>query len=302
MTDISNSVLFATVVRSPYGLSRARLLIESLRTFGGDLGRAQFLFFQSDAISALDAGQQDDSIKMIPLDVPDAIQGYPFAEKVCACAKAEELAAPDFSSLVWIDPGCLVTNPPTLFALDASADAAVRPVHLQIVGLLAEQPLDAFWKKIYETAGVQDIHTTVESFVDRKRIRAYFNSHAFSVKPSLGLIQYWYGRFRELVSDREFQETACQDDLHRIFLFQALLSALLVTRLDPRRIRILPPEYNYPYNLQKDVAEARRAESLDDLVCIAYEDRSLDPGLMNDISVSEPLRSWLADHAPTTLG
>jgi len=301
MTDGSNSVVFATVVRSHYGLSSARLLIRGLRAFGGDLCRAPFWIFQADENLSFDASLLDGTTQIIPLKVPEAIQGYPFAEKVYACAEAEQLAGPEFGSLIWIDPGCLVTNPPTLFALDASADAAVRPVHLQIVGLLAEQPLDSFWKKIYETVGVKDIHATVESFVDRKRIRAYFNSHAYSVNPSLGLMQDWYGGFSELVTDRDFQEKACQDDLHKIFLFQALLSALLVTRLDPRRIRILPPEYNYPYNLQQDLPDERRSESLNELVCIAYEDRSLDPDQMYDISVSEPLRSWLADHTRSAI-
>lgn len=293
MIEYTDGIIFATAVRSDYGLSRACLLIESLRAFGGDLSGAPFWIFQTDDNLSLDAGQVAGSAEIFPLAVPDAIQGYPFAEKVSACARAEELAAPEFGSLVWIDPSCLITNPPTLFALGDSADAAVRPVHLQIVGLPAEGALDDFWRKIYKTVGVKDVHTTVESFVDRKRIRAYYNSHAYSVNPSRGLMRRWSEYFYILVTDGEFQQTACQDELHRIFLFQALLSALLVTRLGRRRVRILPPEYNYPYNLQQDIPEDRLAKSMNDLVCIAYEDRSLDPDKMDDISVGEPLRSWL---------
>lgn len=293
-------VVFATVIRSGYGLSRAQLMIDSLRTFGGEMGSSQVWIFKADPHMTLADSQGEGSTQIIPLDVPDTISGYPFAEKVCASARAEEMAAPHFRSLVWIDPGCLIINPPPLFDLGETVDAAVRPVHLQIVGLEAAQPLDAFWKRIYQTFGLQDIHTTVESFVDQKRIRAYFNSHAFSVNPSLGLMHRWSEYFHGLVSNREFQELACQDELHQIFLFQAILSTLLVTRLDRQRIRILPPVYNYPYNLQKDVPEYRRAESLNDLVCIAYEDRPLDPELMDDISVNKPLRSWLAARAGGT--
>jgi hypothetical protein len=53
--------------------------------------------------------------------------------------------------------------------------------------------------------------------------------------------------------------------------------------------------YNYPYNLHASVPEPRRAQALNALVCIAYEDRCLDPGEMVDIAVEEPLRSWLAE-------
>jgi hypothetical protein len=90
---------------------------------------------------------------------------------------------------------------------------------------------------------------------------------------------------------------ACQGQRHRIFLFQAILSALIVTRLDAQRVRILPPTYNYPYNLHTSVPEEHRAKSLDDLVCLTYETRTLDPDMINDVEVSASLREWLSVHA-----
>ena len=65
--------------------------------------------------------------------------------------------------------------------------------------------------------------------------------------------------------------------------------------LDPKRIRFLPAEYSYPYNLQQRVPEQRRAKVLNHLVCIACEERSLDPEVVEDILIEEPLRSWLAE-------
>jgi len=67
-----------------------------------------------------------------------------------------------------------------------------------------------------------------------------------------------------------------------------------VRMLDWERIRILPAEYNYPYNLQSRVPPERRARALNDLVTVACEDRSMDPAAMDDIEVREPLLSWLA--------
>ena len=99
---------------------------------------------------------------------------------------------------------------------------------------------------------------------------------------------------------RAFQSNACQDELYRIFLHQAVLSALTVTLLGPDRIRLLPPDYSYPYNLHSSVPPERRARALNDLVCIAYEDRPLDPRVVSDIQIDEPLRSWLLQRAPTS--
>jgi hypothetical protein len=104
----------------------------------------------------------------------------------------------------------------------------------------------------------------------------------------------WAAVFQTLVVDGAFQAAACHDVPHRVFLHQAVLSALLATEVDPARLRPLPPAYNYPYNLHASVPEERRAQALNELVCVAYEDRSLDPGAVEDIAIEEPLRSWLA--------
>jgi hypothetical protein len=220
---------------------------------------------------------------------------YYFADKVYACAQAEELVDGRIQSLIWIDPACLIIRPPLLFHLDRSADAAVRPVHIRNVGLATTEPLDGFWEKVYETVGVQDVQIAVESFVDGQQIRAYYNSHAFSVDPSAGLLGRWLESFEALVCDEEYQTSSCQDEAHRVFLHQAVLSALLATSLEPARLRALPPDYNYPYNLHLSVPLDRRARALNDAVCITYEDRSLDPNVVDDIGIHDPLRSWLSE-------
>ena len=293
---LADQTIFSTVVRTAYASSRARLLINSIRSFGGILSQCPIWLFEADPRKASCDNLAGQGIQIIPLSTPETMRHYIFADKVYACAQAEELAAGKVQSLIWIDPGCLVINPPLQFDLGSMFDAAVRPVHIQNVGLGAAEPLDVFWKKIYETVGVQDIQATVQSFVDRQTLRAYFNSHAFAVNPSLGLLHRWLDHFQTLVCDQEYQLAACQDERHQVFLFQAILSALLVTSLDPQRIRILPHVYNYPYNLHQSVPEDQRARALNDLVSIAYEERSLDPNVMGDIQVDEPLRSWLSAH------
>ena len=101
-----------------------------------------------------------------------------------------------------------------------------------------------------------------------------------------------------LLADADFQASACADDLHRIFLFQALWSALLTAELPRERLRLLPPDYNYPYNLHGRVAPERRAAALNELTSLTYEGRSLAPELVQDVEIREPLRSWLAARVP----
>lgn len=283
---------FLTMVRSAREKAQARLLIDSLRAFGGRLGQSPVWVFEARPQEAPCQDLAGEGVQVLPLEVPGPARRNYFGPKVYACARAEQMSTGRARSLIWIDPMCLVIRPPLLFDLGADVDAAVRPVHIQNVGLTTKQPLDAFWGRVYETVGVEDVQTVVESFVDGRRLRAYFNSHAFAINPAAGLLGRWLAHFERLVGDEAFH--AGLDDPHHIFLFQALLSALLATALAPERLRILPPDYNYPYNLQASVPPERRAQALNELTCIAYEDRSLDPQAMEDIAVQEPLASWLS--------
>ena len=160
------------------------------------------------------------------------------------------------------------------------------------------EPLDGFWEKTFEAVGVRDVQASVESFVDGQEIRAYYNSHAFAVDPSLRLLQQWKACFEGLVLDQGFQKGPCADELHQIFLHQAVLSALIATTVETSRTRILPPDYNYPYNLHESVPFDKRASTLNERVCVAYEERSLDPSAVADIVIDEPLHSWLAQRLP----
>jgi hypothetical protein len=293
----SEKIIFLTWVYSARQKNIVQFLIDNLRAFGGSLGQCPVWVFEANPQTISCKDLQSESVQVLPLETPNSVKRYFYADKVYACAQAESFAPPEIQSLVWLTPECLLIQPPTLFDLALEFDAAVRPVHIKNVGLLAAEPVDEFWKQVYEIAGVDEIHTTVESFVDRQHIRSYYNSAAFAVNPSTGLFNRWFECFETLVCDQGFQDKACQDERHQIFLHQAILSTLLSTMLDPDRLHILPPEYVYPYNLHKDVPLERRATRMNDLVCIYYEGRTLDSGAIDDIEVQEPLRSWLSEHA-----
>jgi len=282
-----------TCVGSSDQLERASLLVESLRSFGGRLAHSHVAAYAKGDVDESPRSRLD-GLEVIPLNVPDALSSYPLADKVCACAEAEKDAGDRARSLVWLAPECLVVDEPSLLDLGDDFDVALRPVHIRNVGSLAAGPLDGYWKRIYDEVGMEDTGITVESFVDGQHIRAYYNTHVFSTRPSGGLFRRWLGTFDALVRDREFQRGACGDDLHKVFLHQAVLSALVSASVRPERIRALPPAYSYPYNLQSSIPSDRRAQWLDDLVCAVYEDRSIDPDSVDDIAIDEPLRSWLS--------
>ena len=293
----ANKTLFLTVARQE-NLQEVRLMIDSLRTFGGELQEAPFWVFASDpqSVRALEAGPT--CLQSLHLHDPGNV--YLFERKVAACAQAEQLAPSGTTSLVWVDAGMLFTAAPVVFSLDEHHDAAFRPVHVRNVGLPSTEPLDAFWKGICAAAGVKEEGGTVTSFVDGQVLRTYYNSHAFSIRPALGLMGRWYDLFMQLTCDVQFQAEACADEAHQVFLFQALLSALVASHVRTDRLRILPPTYNYPYHLQERIPLDRRLKTLNETVCVACEDLSLHPERLKGMAVIEPLKSWLQAHVPET--
>jgi hypothetical protein len=295
----SDQTVFLTWVYSPRQRWCARVLVEGIRAFGGALSHCPVWLYEANPERVPCGDLEDLGVRVLSLEVPDTVRGYILASKVCACARAEALAAPEVRSLIWLSPECLIARPPVLFDLCRSFDAAVRPVHIKNVGLLATERPDAFWSGVYEAVGVRDVEITVESFVDVQHIRAYYNSAAFAIRPSTGLFRRWFECFEALVGNEAFQSRACQDEWHQIFLHQAVLSTLISTALDPARVRTLPPDYGYPYNLHGSVLPERRARTLNELVCAVYEERTINPDRMDDIVVDEPLRSWLLDRART---
>lgn len=291
---MTQPILFFTKVSAPEEKAGARLLLDSLRAFGGAWSDCPFWVFAAAPEKAACEELAVAGAQVMPLAVPPALR-YPFASLVSACARAEELAPAGTPALVWLDPNSLIVRPPALFDPGDSFDAALRPVHIRNVGLPPSAPLDAFWSSVYRAVGVEDVALTVTSFIGRQKLRAYFNSHGLAVRPSLGLCAHWLELFARLVADEGFQAAACGDEAHRIFLFQALFSTLVAATLDPARIRILPESYNYPYDLHGQADAAQRAGAINDLVTLCSEDLLSHPDAIRGIEIREPLRSWLAE-------
>jgi len=289
------STVFFTQVSAKEQVAKAWLLIDSIRSFGGEMSQCPIWVFESNPETAPCAGLRGEGIEIIPLKVPGSVAKYILASKVFGCYQAEELAGAEVKNLVWLASDCLVIQSPVLFDLGADIDMAVRPVHIRNVGLTVDEPLNSYWQAIYKAVGLDDVQVSVNSYVDDQQLRAYYNSHMMSINPGLGLYKKWFDLFESLVTNEEFQADSCQDLPHRIFLHQAPLSALIAAELKRERIRLLPPNYIYPYNLQDSISEGRQVRILDDLTCITYEERPLHPDQVEDITINDPLKSWLRE-------
>lgn len=95
-----NEMCFLIMFGSEAGERLARIAVESLRAFGGRLSDSPVWAFLLDPARVPHALPGAAGVQRIPLAVEEAYRGYPFAEKVAACARAEEMAGPEVRSLV----------------------------------------------------------------------------------------------------------------------------------------------------------------------------------------------------------
>jgi len=291
--NFEKSVMFFTLAGSDLEDWHTRLLIRSLRAFGGSYRSCPVLIFTTRKETSQVSDHGLAGVEYIPLEVDQAQQNAYFASKVSACAQAERMASSTDQTLVWMGSRSLVTAPPRHFELHSKADVAIRPVHHRNIGVPINQPLDLFWRGIYDSVGLQNPPFSVETFVESQPIAPYFNTHLFAFDPSLGLMQAWLEHFSKLALDRDFQAGACADESHRVFLHQAVFSTLIAGRLENDRVRLLPPTYSYPLHMHAEVPEDIRPRSLNDLICPVYEGAFAYPSSLGELKAYDPLHSWL---------
>jgi hypothetical protein len=142
-TDLLTTI-FITAVCDSEDKAAARLLVQSLRNFGGTYSRVPFWLFDFDE-EVNTTNWEALGVERYRGELTRHLKGHLFSEKVTACAEAEVMTSEHTHSLVWVDPCCLVTRPPALFDLDDAADAAFRPVHIQNVGLLRDGSINPYW-------------------------------------------------------------------------------------------------------------------------------------------------------------
>ena len=183
-------------------------------------------------------------------------------------------------------------SPAALGAVPADPEtwAALRPVHLQNVGAPPEAPIPEFWQRIYQAAGLDPANAwTVESFVDRRKVRAYFNSGCMAFAPQRGILRAWRDVYEQLLGDPANHAFYTASEANAIFCHQAVLSAVVAAKAGRERVNLLPPSYGYPLPLQDQPGFTNRMTSLSDMVIVIGGTADN----LRNIEITEPYKRWI---------
>ena len=290
------SIAFIACVESGNLENQALLLFRSIRKYAGRYKNAPIYSFQprKGAIlkkNTLRAFNELDVIHSTEV-LNTEFQYYPISNKIFACAKAEERLKEDI--LVFLDSDTVVVNEPDSFELPNDMVAAVRPVDNKNEGSAGiDDPNDEYWKKMYLICGVPET-PFVESVVDRKRIRSYWNSGLVVMRRAEGLFQQWRDNFIKLMQAKHAPGGRLA------FVEQLSLSPTLAKVAN--KIKILDYRYNYPLPKRSLLVEPYRSAQLEDLIHIHYHRWFNKPGFLDmlkpPLNKNSEIYQWISNFLP----
>ena len=296
MNNILLKIVFVILVSNPTQEKQASILVNSIREFGGEYANSEIYVLIGDTVNAPCKYLVSDGINLIPLEKDESLPNYPFVDKMQALAQAEELLDGKTETMVWMDADALVLKEPTEFILSGNKKMAIRPVNLKNnVGLLSPDPLDAYWEKIYQKTNLklEDV-PIVKTYVDTQLVRSYLNCAIFSIRPEIGVLQESMKIFKDLLFDQDYLINAIKYTNHIVFLHQAVLSAVMVSKIKEDEIHWFSDVAGYPLHHQKELSKDRKVDELNDLESLIYAYSWGTPDwMMDDIRTNKPLKKWL---------
>jgi putative intracellular protease/amidase len=279
--------------------TEARILVESLRSFGGSLKDVPVSVLSPED-SPLRDGPEKDALErlgaeFVPFRGDPKTMAFPLSDKAAAAAEAERRTEGRADALAWLDVDTVFLAEPGDFLLSPGIALAGRPVHHRLIGSPYDEPPSPLWRRLYEAEDVPDSNLyPMVSVVDRQRIRPYYNAGCLVVRPERRVLRTWYADLARLVRDPAVIEESSKVPRGSLFLHQAVLSAVILSRIPKEQIAELPFRYNYPLALHRNCPEDLRPASWNALATLRYESLGNVRGnAWSILSAEGGLAAWL---------
>ena len=274
--------------------AQSELFAESLLRWGGRFADAPVYAFTSpdDAPPAETIERLEEfGATHVELDLTGRRRDPPVLNKVYVCAWAEREL--DHRTLVFSDTDTVVLNEPRELA-EGDWIAASKPVGSSRAGGQKGpgKRNEKFWQRMYAELGVRS-EPWVTSVVDRKRIRAYWNTGLVAARREEGLFARWEEAPERLyANDVVFRKP--------VLMEQLAWSGITADLHD--RVWQLPNAYNYPLPKRRFLPAEMQALDLDDLVHVHLHKWAHLPGFLGEVlppldPEGERYR-WLAERLP----
>ncbi len=297
--------------------SQTLLLFESIRRYAGRFRGCALYAVSPRAGHAVSAATRRrlDALGATYFDLPlnTVCTEYGPANRVAAGAYVEEHRPHD--TLVVLDSDTLFLREPTEFALPSDVDVAARPVDLKGVSTEGPpDPFDRYWRDLCRCCGVDyDALPWGETFVDRRRIKANYNSGLTVARGRLGVFRrcadFFFRSVRAGLTPRtdagpSRAGAGWVDPAANNFWGSSQAALSLAIWTTTRRVSELPTTYNYPLHLHEHVDAAVARQTFPRLVHVHYhwlfapDALPSNPLFLRQGPLSAEQRDWLRAATP----
>ena len=270
------AIVFATFAETGSQLDNIEMMVESIRAFAGAYKDAPIWLYVTEELKGAEGGRIERlaaaGVETRISVAPEGSLWFFFARKVFASAMAEKAAEGRAEVLAWLDDDTIVLAQPDDFILPDGVSLGYRPVMHRNIGQLYGEPLDAFWGRIFEKAGVTaDSFFPVVTPADSDTIRLFINAGCLVVRPGRGLLRKWAEIFPVLYGDEVLRKMCEEDFKKRLFIHQAALAAAVLGNLGRGEMMEFSEKVNYPIFFREMFGASRDFNDLTGVVTLRHE-------------------------------
>ncbi|MDA0195423.1 MAG: hypothetical protein O2887_05380 [Bacteroidetes bacterium] len=279
---------------------KAILLADSLRFFGG-LDPAIPIFAinpgrKGSICAATKKKLNKSNVELVQEKLNLSYKFYPLANKIFASAYCEQKFDHEFDTLVFLDTDLLVLNCVSdLFNINPNHQVKVKPEERINTGQKPNEPLNVFWKMIYEHCGIHDLEKvwSVKSAVGSTQMRALYNPSLIVKKSGNGFYQQWLRNFEKVMTNIRLFEI---NYLQFYFIELSVFSATAVKMFKKEELDELSHVHNYPIHLHNTIENP--AKRLDELTILHYHNHLRNRRELELFEIPDKYYDWLRDYLP----
>ncbi|KPK86898.1 MAG: hypothetical protein AMS27_04095 [Bacteroides sp. SM23_62_1] len=278
-------------------------MVESIRTFAGKFSDAEIWVYIPSEIIKLDTSTIERlnslNVEVREIEVPEEAGWFFLSGKVYAAALAESEAEGKTDILVFLNYDTVVLEELNEFILPENKKLGYRPVMHKNVGLLYSEPLDSFWRRIYEIMSVDESRLfPMITPADEDTIRPYFNAGLLVVRPDAEILRKWIDYYEKLYQDTILKKMCEQDISKRIFLHQTALTGAIMNHFDGEDILQLSDQVNFPIFFREQFGAKKDFHDITGVVTFRHESYFRNPDLDWEKKITGPKEKidWIKVH------
>ena len=291
------AITFALFAKPGRAEQETLLFTKSLRQFGGIYKNAPVwvMTLESHPLSKDTVTQLEKyRVQLQTVELAEDLINFPFAAKSMIAGLAETLIKGTSQLMVWLDRDSLIIHEPNELILPAGKTLGYRPVDHKNIGSPYDEPPDGFWETLYQHSHVSpDKVFPILTSVDQIHLRPYINAGMLVVRPEAGLLHQWGSAFKKIYQHPEITPYYEKHPLYKIFIHQAVLSAMLTRVLPFEEWFELPYQINYPLHMHKNYPTHKKPKDIHQVVTCRYDTFFEDKNWQEQISLPDPFGSWL---------